>query len=52
MHMKTTLNIDEQNLAKASLLTRVKAKISLVRLGLESLIVRERSIRLAHLFSN
>jgi len=45
--MRTTLNIDDQLLAKASLLTGVKEKTSLVRLGLESLIARESSKRLA-----
>ena len=47
--MKTTLNIDDQMLEKASLLTGVKEKTSLVRLGLEALIARESSIRLAKL---
>ena len=49
MHMRTTLNIDDQILEKASLLTGIKEKTSLVRLGLESLIARESSKRLAKL---
>jgi len=47
--MRTTLNIDEQLLAKASLLTGVKEKTSLVKLGLEALITLESSKRLAKL---
>jgi hypothetical protein len=49
MHMRTTLNIDEQILEKASLLTGIKEKTSLVRLGLEALIALESSKRLAQL---
>jgi Arc/MetJ family transcription regulator len=49
MHMRTTLNIDDQILEKASELTGVKEKTSLVRLGLEALIARESSKRLAKL---
>jgi len=49
MHMRTTLNIDDQILEKASLLTGIKEKTSLVRLGLESLIARESGKRLAKL---
>jgi len=47
--MRTTLNIDDQILKKASLLTGVKEKTSLVHLGLEALIARESSKRLAML---
>ena len=47
--MRTTLNIDDHILEKASLLTGVKEKTSLVRLGLEVLIARESSKRLAML---
>ena len=47
--MRTTLNIDDQILKKASLLTGVKEKTALVRLGLEALIARESSKRLAML---
>jgi len=47
MHMRTTLNINEQMLKKASLLTGVTEKTTLVHLGLEALIARESSKRLA-----
>ena len=49
MHMRTTLNIDDKILKKASRLTGIKEKTSLVRLGLEALIARESSKRLARL---
>ena len=49
MHMRTTLNIDDEILDKASRLTGVKEKTALVRLGLEALIARESSKRLAKL---
>ena len=49
MHMRTTLNIDEQLLRKAAKLTGVQEKTSLVRLGLEALISKEAALRLAHL---
>ncbi len=49
MHMRTTLNIDAEILEKASRLTGVKTKTALVRLGLEALIARESSKRLAKL---
>jgi len=47
--MRTTLNIDDEILQKASRLTGVKEKTALVRLGLEALIARESSRRLAKL---
>jgi Arc/MetJ family transcription regulator len=47
--MRTTLNIDEDILTKASQLTGIKEKTALVRLGLEALIAREASKRLAKL---
>ncbi len=47
--MRTTLNIDDEILKRASLLTGIKEKTSLVRLGLEALIARESSKRLAML---
>ncbi len=47
--MRTTLNIDDQILGKASLLTGITEKTALVRLGLEALIARESSKRLAKL---
>jgi len=47
--MRTTLNIDNDLIEKAAKLTGIKEKTSLVRLGLEALIARESSIRLAKL---
>ncbi len=47
--MRTTLNIDDEILEKASRLTGVKEKTALVRLGLEALIASESSKRLAKL---
>ncbi|UCE20643.1 MAG: type II toxin-antitoxin system VapB family antitoxin, partial [Gemmatimonadota bacterium] len=47
--MRTTLNIDDEILNKASELTGIREKTSLVRLGLEALIARESSKRLASL---
>ncbi len=47
--MKTTLNIEDKLLDKASKLTGIKEKTSLVRLGLEALIAKESSKRLAKL---
>jgi len=49
IHMRTTLNIDDKMLNKASQLTGIKKKTSLVRLGLEALIAQESSKRLAKL---
>lgn len=49
MHMRTTLNIDEQLLKKASTLTGIQEKTSLVRLGLEALIAEQAALRLAQL---
>ena len=47
--MRTTLNIEDTLIAKASKLTGIKEKTSLVRLGLEALIARESAKRLAKL---
>jgi Arc/MetJ family transcription regulator len=47
--MRTTLNIDDSLVKRASILTGIKEKTSLVRLGLEALIARESSKRLARL---
>ena len=47
--MRTTLNVDESLLEKASQMTGVKEKTSLVRLGLEALVARESALRLARL---
>jgi len=49
MHMRTTINIDDEILKKASQLTGIKEKTSLVRRGLEALISLESSKRLARL---
>ncbi|MFZ3088991.1 MAG: type II toxin-antitoxin system VapB family antitoxin [Nitrospirota bacterium] len=47
--MRTTLNIEDWLIIKASRLTGIKEKAALVRLGLEALIARESSKRLAKL---
>jgi Arc/MetJ family transcription regulator len=45
--MRTTLNIDDTLLEKAQLLTGIKEKTAIVRNGLQALIERESSRRLA-----
>lgn len=47
--MRITINIDYELLEKAARLTGIKEKTSLVRLGLEALIAKESSKRLAKL---
>ena len=47
--MRTTLNLEDELLEKATKLTGIKEKTSLVRLGLEALIARESGKRLAKL---
>ena len=47
--MRTTLNIDDKILDKASKLTGIRKKTSLVKMGLEALIARESAKRLARL---
>jgi Arc/MetJ family transcription regulator len=47
--MRTTLNIEDELLAKAAELTGIKEKTSLVKLGLEALVARESAKRLATL---
>ncbi len=47
--MRTTLNIEDRLIKKASNLAGIKEKTSLVRLGLEALIARESGKRLARL---
>jgi len=47
--MRTTININDEILKRASLLTGIKEKTTLVKLGLEALIAREGSKRLAKL---
>jgi len=49
MHMRTTLNIDDGLLNRAAKLTGLKEKTALVRLGLEALIAKQSSRRLAEL---
>jgi Arc/MetJ family transcription regulator len=45
--MRTTLNIEDSLIDKASRMTGIKEKTALVKLGLESLIARESGKRLA-----
>ena len=47
--MRTTLNIEDNLLKKATIITGIKEKTALVKLGLEALIARESSRRLAKL---
>jgi Arc/MetJ family transcription regulator len=47
--MRTTLNIDDDLIKKASALTGINEKTSLVRLGLKALIAQESAKRLAKL---
>jgi hypothetical protein len=47
--MRTTLNIKDELLGKAAELSGIKAKTSLVKLGLGALIARESAKRLAPL---
>lgn len=47
--MRTTININDEILKKASLLTGIKEKTNLVKKGLEALISLESSKRLAKL---
>ena len=47
--MRTTLNIEDSLINKASKITGIKEKTALVKLGLEALIARESSKRLARL---
>jgi Arc/MetJ family transcription regulator len=49
MHMRTTLNIDDELLERAARLSGIHEKTSLVRLGLEALMARESAYRLASL---
>jgi len=49
MHMRTTLNIEDDLLNRAARLTGVKEKTALVRLGLEALIALQSARRLAAL---
>ncbi len=49
MHMRTTLIIDENLLARARELSGIQEKTALVHAGLEALIAREAAKRLAAL---
>lgn len=49
MHMRTTLNIDQELIEKARAATGVSEKTSLIHAGLEALIARETARRLAAL---
>ncbi len=49
MHMRTTLNIDDDLLEEARRLTKIEEKTALVRAGLEALISIESARRLAAL---
>lgn len=46
MHMRTTLNLNEELLKEAFLLTGIKEKTALLHLGLETLISQENRKRL------
>ena len=47
--MRTTLNVDDELVAKASELTGVQERTSLVRMGLEALIAQKSAQRLGRL---
>jgi len=47
--MRTTINIDDDLLERASKMTGIKEKTTLVKRGLEALIARESAKRLAKL---
>lgn len=49
MHMRTTLNLDDDLIRRAARLTGISEKTSLIRLGLEALIAKESARRLARL---
>ena len=49
MHMRTTLNIDDELLAKAKRLSGLKEKTAIVQAGLEALVALESARRLAAL---
>ena len=49
MHMRTTLNIEDQLLKQASLLTGISEKTALIKAGLQALVALESSKRLARL---
>ena len=47
--MRTTLNVDDELVAKASELTGVDERTALIRMGLEALIAQKSAQRLARL---
>ncbi len=47
--MRTTLNVDDDLMDRASRMTGIKEKTKIVKLGLEALIARESGKRLAKL---
>jgi Arc/MetJ family transcription regulator len=47
--MKTTINLDDELLAKAQLFTGIEVKSRLIHMGLEALIQREAALRLTAL---
>lgn len=49
IHMKTTMNIDDDLLAEARRLTGIEEKTALVHAGLRALVAQERAARLAAL---
>jgi Arc/MetJ family transcription regulator len=49
MHMRTTLNIDDSLLGRATHLSGLREKTAVVRAGLEALVARESAKRLAAL---
>jgi Arc/MetJ family transcription regulator len=49
MHMRTTLNIDDALLGRATQLSGLREKTAVVRAGLEALVSRESARRLAAL---
>ncbi len=49
MHMRTTLNIDDALLERATELSGLREKTAVVRAGLEALVARESARRLATL---
>lgn len=49
MQMRTTLNIDDELLARAARLSGIREKTALLHAGLEALIARESARRLAAL---
>jgi Arc/MetJ family transcription regulator len=49
MHMRTTLNIDDALLGRATELSGLREKTAVVRAGLEALVAKESARRLAAL---